>query len=251
VLRRREALGFLAALACGPALAEEPHVAASAAAAPVVLQAELVKTGLYLITGGGGHSLLRLSQAGGVLVGGKSPGSYRPLMSHLRRINKLSDLPLRVLVLPNGELAQAGNWALFAAAGVAIIAQRKLQLPVPQTAASAAKPPGPVVDFDRSYELSIGGIDLRVLHFGPARGNADAVVLFPDLKVLAVGDLYTSDTPQPDTAVGGSLRAWSQVLAELLRLDFDTMVASAGPVLGRTDLEAFKGRLDSLVLQAP
>jgi glyoxylase-like metal-dependent hydrolase (beta-lactamase superfamily II) len=246
VLRRRQALSLLGALACStPALAEEPLAAASAAAGPV-LQAELIKTGLYLITGGGGHSLLRLSQAGGVLVGGKSPGSYRPLMSHLRRINKLSDLPLRVLVLPNGDPEQAGNQALFAAAGVAIIAQRNLVLPPPQPAASAAKPPGPRVAFDGSYELRIGGIELRVLHFGPARGNADAVVLFPDLKVLAVGDLYTEGTPQPDTAAGGGLRAWSQVLAELLRLDFDTVVAGAGPVLGRGDLEAFKGRLDAL-----
>ena len=250
MLRRRQALGLLTALASStPSLAEESLAAASAAAGPA-LQAELVKTGLYLITGGGGHSLLRLSQAGGVLVGAKAPGSYRPLMSQLRRINKLSDLPLRVLVLPNGDPAQAGNQALFAAEGVAIVAQRNLLLPMPQTAVSAAKPAGPVVAFDRSYELSIGGIDLRVLHFGPARGNADAVVLFPDLKVLAVADLYTTDTPQPDTAVGGSLSAWSQVLAELLRLDFDTLVASAGPVLGRGDLEWFKGRLDSLAAQA-
>jgi hypothetical protein len=45
----------------------------------VTLGAELVKTGLYLISGGGCNSLLRLSAAGTVLVDGKLPGTYRAL----------------------------------------------------------------------------------------------------------------------------------------------------------------------------
>src|SRR5436190_15673549 len=57
----------------------------------VTLTSELVRTGLYLISGGGGNSLLRFSANGLILVDGKLPGNYRALMSQVRRISKISD----------------------------------------------------------------------------------------------------------------------------------------------------------------
>jgi hypothetical protein len=45
---------------------------------------EMVKTGLYVISGGGCNSVLRLSGNGLILVDGKLPGNYDDLLFHVR-----------------------------------------------------------------------------------------------------------------------------------------------------------------------
>ena len=68
-----------------------------------------MKTGLYMITGGGGNSLLRLNALGSILVDAKLPESYRPLRSQIRRISKFSDLPVRVLILTSQRDTPRGS----------------------------------------------------------------------------------------------------------------------------------------------
>ena len=75
------------------------------------------------------------------------------------------------------------------------------------------------------------------------------MVYFPNLKVVAVGDLFAS-TPNPDFAAGGSLVGWGPVLAQVLKLDFDVVVPGTGPVVTRADLEAFKTKIDTVVSRA-
>src|ERR1039457_7111292 len=67
---------------------EKKHPAKGAG--DVTLDAQLVKTGLYLISGGGGNSLLRLSGNGLIIVDGKLPGNYDALLA---RGGKNSDQP--------------------------------------------------------------------------------------------------------------------------------------------------------------
>jgi hypothetical protein len=75
------------------------------------------------------------------------------------------------------------------------------------------------------------------------------VVYFPNLKVVAVGDLYAS-TPDPDYAAGGSMVGWGPVLAQILKLDFDVVVPGRGAIVTRADLEGFKTKIDTLVIRA-
>jgi hypothetical protein len=50
-----------------------------------------------------------------------------------------------------------------------------------------------------------------LFHFGNAYTDADTVVYFPNLRVVAVGNLFSA-TPDPDFSAGGSLwggdRCW-------------------------------------------
>jgi glyoxylase-like metal-dependent hydrolase (beta-lactamase superfamily II) len=82
-----------------------------------------------------------------------------------------------------------------------------------------------------------------------AHSSSDTVVYFPNLKVVAVGDLFAA-TPNPDFSAGGSLVGWGPVLAQILKLDFDVVVPGAGPTVTRADLEAFKTKIDTLVSRA-
>ena len=52
------------------------------------------------------------------------------------------------------------------------------------------------------------------MHFGNAHTDGDTVVYFTNLKVVAVGDLFTPGTPEPDFSAGGSLVGWGPVLAQ-------------------------------------
>jgi glyoxylase-like metal-dependent hydrolase (beta-lactamase superfamily II) len=239
---RNGVIAYLAMAASLGAAAEEP-----------VLSADLVKTGLYLITGGGGNSLLRLSASGSILVDGKQPGSYRALRSQIRRISKLSDLPVRVLVITDHHEHHTGSYAQFVAAGVAVLAQENSRRYLPAVTAnpaSGAKAPAPTVNFDHEYRLRMGGVEAQLLHVGSAHTDNDTVVHFPDLKVVAVGDLFTPDTPVPDFAGGGSLIGWGPALEQVLKLDFDIAVPSVGPPVTRAELAAFKAKIETLAARA-
>ncbi len=243
--RRHTLLGLLA-VACAPgAWAQTPLPAVTPAPA---LLADLVKTGLYLIVGGGGNTLLRFSAAGIILVDGKAPGQYRALRARVARINRLGDLPMRVLFLTDLQPQHAGNADAFRAAGVAVVAPRR---------AAAALAPGPaasglapVVPFDADYSLQLGGVPVRALHVGRAKTADSTVIHFPDLKVLAMGDLLAPAAPMPDYAAGGSLVGWLAALDQALALDFDLAVPSDGPPVGRAQVLAFKARLEGLVARA-
>jgi len=214
------------------------------------LTAQLVKTGLYLISGGGANTLLRFSANGLILVDGKLPDNYRALMSQVRRISKISDLPVRVLIVTNHHEDHTGSNAKFLAAGVRIIAQENVRDNLSTYNSSGGKIAPPTFTYADDFTLRLGGVEARLLHFGAARTSGDTVVYFPNLKVVAVGDLFTPDTPTPDFPGGGSLAHWGPVLAQILKLDFDVVVPSAGPMVTRADLETFKTKIDTLVSRA-
>jgi hypothetical protein len=251
--RRQVAIGLFLAPLLAPLSAR-----LLAQPAPVPLGAELVKTGLYLISGGGCNSLLRLSAAGTVLVDGKAPGTYRTLMSQVRRINKLSDLPLRAVIFTNHHEIHAGNKAQFLDAGVAVLAHVNAlprlaatqEPPAAASGASARGKAGAVCGFQHRHDFRIGGVEVQLHDFGPAQTDEDIVALFPDLKVVAVGELYSVGEPMPDFRNGGTLSGWAPVLDQVLKLDFDIAVPSVGPPVGRAELASFKTRVEALTSRA-
>jgi len=211
------------------------------------LTAELVKTGLYLISGGGCNSLLRLSGNGLIVVDGKLPGNYEALLT---QAHKISDQPVRVLINTDYHQNHTGNNAKFLEAGTQILAQENVKQNL-----TAYSPPGgkvalPTKTYDHDITLRLGGIEAQVMHFGNAHTSGDSVVYFSNLKTVAVGDLFTPDTPDPDFSAGGSLVGWGTVVAEILKLDFDVVVPGTGPAVSRADLQAFETKIDTLVSRA-
>ena len=225
---------FLAALRRCSLLLAFASLAAFAADAPQST-AQLVKTGLYLIPGAGGNSLMRFSQAGLILVDGQPAGAYKDFMSQVRKLNKFSDLPVRALVLTGTDANRTGDLGRYAAAKVAIVApagtKRALE-------ARSIDPAPRYVSFDDAYTIRMGGVEVQVLQVGKRRDGGDTVVYFPGQKVVAVGDLYRADA-------GGSSAAWSETLADVLKLDFDVAVPRQGAPVTRADLVALKAKLDA------
>ncbi len=232
------------------ASAQNSPAAPGKSANEVTMTAQLVKTGLYLISGGGGNTLLRFSANGLILVDGKSPDNYRALMSQVRKISKISDLPVRAIIVTDYHEDHTGNNAKFLTAGVQIIAQENVKQNLIANHPSDVKAALPTFTYVKDFTMRLGGVEAQLKHFGNAHTNGDTVVYFPNLKVVAVGELFTPNTPAPDFAGGGSLVNWGPVLAQILKLDFDVAVPSYGPMITRADLEAFKTKIDTLVSRA-
>jgi glyoxylase-like metal-dependent hydrolase (beta-lactamase superfamily II) len=233
-------------LMAGAAASSAQYAHANERAGGSALTTRLVKTGLYLISGGGCNSLLRLSGSGLIIVDGKLPGNYEALLA---QANKISDQPVRVLVNTDYHENHTGNNAKFLEDGAQILAQENVKQNL-----GAYNPPGgkvalPTKTYVHDINLRLGGIDAQAMHFGSAHTDGDTVVYFPNLKVVAVGDLF-APTPDPDFLAGGSLVGWGPVLSEILKLDFDVVVPGTGPMVGRAELEAFKSKIDTLVSRA-
>ena len=212
------------------------------------LTAQLVKTGLYVISGGGCNSVVRLSQNGLILVDGKLPGNYEELV---KRAGKLAfkEQPVRALILTDHLERHAGNNAEFLEDGTQIIAQENVKANMEASKPSGGRITLPTFTFSSDYILRLGGVEVQLFHFGSAHTSGDTVVYFPNLKVVAVGDLY-SQSPDPDYAAGGSLMNWGTVLAQILKLDFDVVVPGTGTGVSRAGFEAYKTRIDTLVARA-
>ena len=209
---------------------------------------QLIKPGLYRMSSG---ALLRVGAKGLVVVDVSRIGGYAALMAETRRIAEASGLPLRAAVLTGAEPGRAGIVAQLLDAGVPVIAHRRLAPDlVAEAGASSAEAVKPLVAYDTDYMLRAGDIEVEIEHVGSGRTKADSVVLFRELRVVAVGDLFTAGTPQPDCAGGGSFAGWAAAIAHLTWLHFDVIVPSQGAPVGRGELAAFKEKLEELARRA-
>jgi cyclase len=210
------------------------------------LHVEMVKTGLFLISGGGSNSVLRLSANGSIIVDGKAPGSYEALLTEAK---KISDQPIRIVINTDHHHDHTATNAEFLEDGTNIVAQQNAGKNLSTYNSGGAKIAPPTKTYDREFTIRLGGIEAQLFHFGNAYTNGDTVVYFPNLKAVAVGDLFAA-VPDPDYAAGGSLVEWGPVLDQILKLDFDTVLPASGPLVGRAELEAFRIKLGTLISRA-
>jgi len=209
------------------------------------LNAALVKIGLFLISGGGGNSLLRLSANGFILVDGKLPGNYDAIFA-LAKTLSYSEQPIRILVNTDHHENHTALNKEFLEAGTFVLAQENVKKNVTHIRSSLRTVALPNRTYDQEFTIKLGGIEVQLLHFGNAHTDGDTVVYFPDLKVVAVGDLYAT-APNPDFSAGGSMVGWGPVLARILQLDFDVVVPGTGPILTKSELDSFKKKIDTVV----
>jgi len=228
-------------------IAEAAEAPSRAASADVPLSVEMIKPGLYRISGADGGTVLRLGAQGLVVVDSSRVGAYRPLMAEIQRMAKTSELPPRALVLTAAGTDRSDNVAQFVDAGVPVIVQQRALTRVAGDArTSGVSARRPFITYDTDYLLRVGDVEVEIEHVGSAMTGSDSVVLFPDLRVVAVGELFTAGTPQPDCASGGSFAGWAAAIDHLRWSDFDVVVPSRGAPVGKRELATFKARLEAL-----
>ncbi len=219
--------------------------------APQPQAIQMVKPGLYMITGAGGNSTVRVTSEGLILVDGKLPGeaNYNALMALIKGV---SDQPLKYLIVTHHHADHTGNNQKFLDAGVKIVAHENLNKNLvtyvqdPKPASASVTYPG------AEYTVKLGGVTVELHHFGRAHTSGDTVVYFPYLKTVCLSDTVTTGKTDPliDYAGGGSATDWTNVLAGVLKLDFDAAIPGNGDVLTKADVQAYKTKFDTVVARA-
>jgi cyclase len=242
-------LSIALAILATSAFAQAPPAGGRGAPQPQAIQQ--VKAGLYMVTGAGGNSTFRVTSEGIILVDGKLPGeaNYNALMALIKGV---SDQPVKYLIVTHHHADHTGNNQRFLDAGVKIVATENLNKNLvtyeqnPKPASANITYPG------AEYSLKLGGVTVELHHFGRAHTSGDTVVYFPDLKVVCLSDTVTTGKTDPliDYAGGGSATDWTNVLAGVLKLDFDAAIPGNGDVLTKADVQAYKTRFDTMIAKA-
>jgi glyoxylase-like metal-dependent hydrolase (beta-lactamase superfamily II) len=212
---------------------------------------QMVRPGLYVVPGGGSNSIVRVTSEGVILVDTKLPGeaNYNGLLQQIRTV---TPLPVRTVIVTHHHADHTGNNDRFIAAGAEVIGHAVLASSL-DTYQFDPKPAKPTVTYQGADRVvRLGGVEVRVLHLGRAHTGGDSVVYFPDVKVVATSDAVTTGTTGPlaDYAGGGSFMGFATVLDAMLKLDFDTAIPGAGPVLTRADVQTFRTKIGTVIDRA-
>jgi len=210
-----------------------------------------VKDNLYMISGEGGNVAALITDEGILLVDDMYDRNYAAVMG---QVKALSDKPIRYVLNTHQHDDHSGSNAQMLAASVEVIAHKNARINM-----IALKQPGaPRITFTDEMQVHLGGKEIRTRHYGRGHTGGDAVIYFPELKVIHTGDLFLTRPTQPyiDYANGGSAIEWTKALDEVLKLDFDTIIPGHGPLSDRaglrkwqTDFTAMRSRIGGMVRQ--
>ena len=204
---------------------------------------------LYLITGGGANTIVRVTPDGLILVDTKNPGdeNYNRVMEEIRSV---SALPVRYVINTQHHPDHVGNNQKFIDAGAQVVALDALKRFMASDPRTKAIPGLPTQTFANDYVLKFGGAEVRLASFGPGHTGDDTMVYFPDSKVVMVSDQITDGTPIVDFANGGSAANWPHVLDGVLAMDFESAIPGRGEPKTRAEVQAYRAKFATLLSRA-
>ncbi len=255
----RNTLIFTAALIATVGLLAQPPgkgkggVKGKAKAGAVVDGIRELKPNLYMITGGGANTLVRVTDDGLILVDTKNPSDAAP-MNHFDRmmemIKSVTDKPVKYVINTQHHPDHVGNNQKFIDSGARVFAGDKLSEHMAMDPRTKDIPGRPQETFGNEKTLTLGDATVEMYFFGPGHTGGDTIVYFPKEKVVMVGDQMTDTNPIVDFANGGSAVHWNDSLNGALKLDFDTAIPGRGEPKTRAEVMAFRDKFQKLVDRA-
>src|SRR5215467_5466409 len=218
-------------------------------AGATVEKIRLLKPNLYMITGGGANTLIRVTNEGLIVVDTKNPSdeNYNRVMEEIRSV---SNLPVKYVLNTHHHPDHVGNNQKFIDAGAQVIALDELKTRMANDPRTKTIPGLPTTTFAKDFDLKFGGAEVEAHSYGRGHTGDDTMVYFPDLKVVMVSDQITDATPIVDFANGGSAVEWAQELDGVLKLDFEEAIPGRGEPKTRADVQAFRDKFVTLVNRA-
>lgn len=230
--------------------AQAPAAGRGAAPPPAPQKIMQIKPNLYIVTGAGGNSTVRVTKAGIILVDTKNLGDqfYNELVQQIKTV---SDQPVKEVIITHVHQDHSGNTGKFIESGAHVTANEGEKTELATYTSAAGKPATPSATYAEKTVVKVGGAKVEVFHFGRGHTGGDSVVYFPDLKVVSGGDVIVGVQPNFDYPNGGSLMGEQKVLAQIAKLKFDTVVpghsAPNATTMTRAEFDAYKQKVDTLV----
>jgi len=212
-----------------------------------------IKPGLFLITGAGGNTSIRVTKDGLIVGDTKNLGEnfYNELMD---RIKSISTMPVKWVVVTHHHQDHSGNIQRFVDAGAKVVTHENLKKNLETYNPPQGKPGNPNVTYQKDYTIKLGGVTAKVYHFEPAHTSGDSILYYKDLKVVQCGDVVVGIAPNIDFPFGGSGVHWLKTLDSIAKLDFDTLIpghsAPNQTTMTKADFLAYKKKWETLISRA-
>jgi len=218
-------------------------------APPPKLTTSKVKEDLYMIVGGGGNVAVYVTSEGVILVDDKYDQNHDDIVAQVKTV---TDRPIKYILSTHYHADHSGGNAKFLPTAEIISTANARANIVNHTQSNAsAGVAGVRVMFTDESAVFLGGKEVRARYFGRGHTNGDAIVYFPDMKAVSMGDLVSGDSPGIDYIGGGSLvelvKTYDKVLATY---DFDIVIPGHGAVMNRAGLVAYRDNVVKLTSRA-
>jgi cyclase len=212
---------------------------------------ELLKDGVYWSSGGAAVNVGILVGKDGVIVidARTNANAGKQIIGQIADVTKL---PVTTVILTDSDLDHSYGLAGFPK-GLTIIAQENAKKELEATAgASNPAPQLATKAVDKKESLTINGVRMELLHFGPAHTGGDLMIYLPEQKIVFTGDMISNSCcgnarseltltmikgPKSGSNVGGSAEGWIETMKKLLALNADTYIPGHGPSLTKADVQ--------------
>jgi len=232
---------------------------------PGPLRTEKVKGDLYVVSGEGGNVALYTTSEGVILVDDMFDRNHADILAQIKSV---TSQPLRYVINTHQHDDHAGG-DLKMLPIAEVIAHKNVRVNLadikrPYYEDTPGTPIGlPRITFTTELGVNLGGKEVQAHYFGRGHTGGDAVIYFPELKVIHTGDLFLATraggrggapaVQRPpgvpiyvDYVQGGSFLDWSKTMDGMLKLDFDTVIPGHGPVSTRADVIKFRADLETM-----
>jgi cyclase len=208
------ALIGIGTLSLAAATAQQP--AGGERKAPQVVEVEKLKDNLFVLKGegGGGNTAVFITANGVVVVDTKNPGWGQPILD---KIKTLTNKPVTTLINTHSHADHvSGNVAFPATVDVVTHENTKANMEQMRAYTGRKEPPVnvfkenngrglPKRTFKDRMTLGSGNDQIDLYYFGRGHTNGDAWVVFPSLRIVHAGDIFSGkNLPFLDANTGGS-----------------------------------------------
>ena len=208
---------------------------------PAKLEVIKVRDDIYVISNVAvpGLTTALITNDGVLLVDDKFEVDHDSIMAALKTV---TNQPVKYVINTHYHGDHSGGNAKLQALGTLAVAS--IEARASMVAANQSGQPNITVG-DRA-ELYIGGKKVEIHKVGRAHTDGDVVVLFPEQRVLASGDIFANgpgtSAQLVDYPGGGSAKLWPQAIAQALELSYDTVIPGHGLISTKADLAAYRDR---------
>jgi len=227
-----------------------PYANAQFGTEPAKLSLVKLQDDLYVIHGEyvPGNVTALITNEGVILVDDDFEVDHDNIVKLLKTV---TNQPVKYVINTHFHGDHSGGNAKLQAAGTLAVGSAQARARM-----VAGKQPGQLdITVQPRGSIFLGGKSAEIYWFGRAHTDGDVVVLFPQHRVLAAGDMYTNGEGLPeliDYTGGGSAKEWTATIDQALKLDFDTVVPGHGLVAKKADMQAYREstkRLPELISQ--
>ena len=232
---------------------QPPAGAAAQANAPKVVEVEKLRDNLFMLKGGGGNTAVFVGSSGIVVVDTKNPGWGQPILDEIK---KISPKPITTIINTHTHGDHVSGNVEFPASVEVIVQENTKANMEEMKGATGITPSGPPTNIFKvnngrgmpkktfKDKMTVGKDNDRIdlYYFGRGHTNGDAWVVFPALRLMHAGDIFSGkNLPLLDANNGGSGLLIGATLAKAADSikNIDTIITGHSTTMTVNDLKEY------------